>query len=177
MTKVMLSIMCIMCVTLQLIVHHLGLVWMVETLPPITHHSITHFLSLKNPQVTPQLCLALQLGQSFHSQNSKYLALCGTHRLSIVSAHSQDTCMTFQPRPILPLISFNPQISQNLYRTHIISSVVTQWRRSPYLLSSFLSLNLNPTSSSKTPSYILILETDHIKQPFRALLLDQIVGG
>ena len=31
----------------------------------ITHHPITHFLSLKNPQDSPQLCLALQAGWVF----------------------------------------------------------------------------------------------------------------
>ena len=47
----------------------LAFVWMVETLSLITqipslitHYSITHHLSLKNPQGTPQACLALQPG-------------------------------------------------------------------------------------------------------------------
>ena len=39
--------------------HHSSLKYHHSSL--ITHHLITHFLSLENPQVTPQLRLALQL--------------------------------------------------------------------------------------------------------------------
>ena len=81
---------------------------------------MTRHLLLKNPQIIPLACLALaclalQHGQTFHSQNSKYLPLCGIHSLSIVSAHSQATRVIEEPQihftsfiPYVHLIFFTP---------------------------------------------------------------------
>ena len=44
----------------------------------ITHHSITHHLSLKIPQLPKMACLTL----ISNFDNSKKFAFCGTHRLT-----------------------------------------------------------------------------------------------